>query len=187
MNINEQIKEALKRISGEQTSEFTFLAKVTSVNETDATISVDLDSDLIIEDVRLRSTIDGDNGMYAIPEIDSMVLITKIGLDDTFFVIGCAKYSKIICKGTSISLEINQENIIFNSNVLNSYLTDINKLVSKINTLESQINSLKTIFTNWIPAPNDGGAALKTAATTWSAQQITATTVNDIKDPKIKN
>jgi hypothetical protein len=85
------------------------------------------------------------------------------------------------------SISIIGESITFNDNVLNSFIADINKLVDKLNTLEDDVNSLKQAFTNWTPAPMDGGAALKIATTTWYTDTLTSTTVDDIKDEKLKN
>jgi hypothetical protein len=36
----------------------------------------------------------------------------------------------------------------------------------------NDVNSLKTVFSTWVTVPNDGGAALKLAATTWYGSTI---------------
>jgi hypothetical protein len=185
MTKDEQIKEALKAFAGKGGA-VTLLAEVTKVDEQEATITVKI-GDLTIEDVRLRSIIDGDNGLYVIPAINSMVLLLRFGAADEFMAVGFSTYDKVIIKGESISLEVNQDNIIFNNNALRSYMTDINKLVEKVNALEQDLNTLKKVFTNWVPVTYDGGAALKTASASWSEQTLTETTVDDIKDEKILN
>ena len=38
------------------------------------------------------------------------------------------------------------------------------------------ISDLQTVFNAWVPVPNDGGAALKTALATWIANSTYATT-----------
>jgi len=116
-----------------------------------------------------------------------MVLLLRFGAADEFMAVGFSTYDKVIIKGESISLEVNQDNIIFNNNALRSYMTDINKLVEKVNALEQDLNTLKKVFTNWVPVTYDGGAALKTASASWSEQTLTETTVDDIKDEKILN
>lgn len=185
MTKDEQIKTALKALTGGYKA-VTLIAQVKSVSEDEATIAVAI-GDLTIEDVRLRSIIDGDKGIYVIPEVDSMVRIIRIECSDDFQVIGYSTFTKVLIKGDNISLEINQDNIIFNENALGSYMADINKLVGKINALEQDLNTLKTVFTNWVPVTYDGGAALKTASASWSEQNITETNVDDIKDEKILN
>jgi hypothetical protein len=185
MTKDEQLRDAIKAFTGKGGA-VTLMAEVTKVNEKEATITVKI-GDLTIEDVRLRSIVDGDNGVYIIPETNSMVRLIRIEGSDEFQVIGYSTYTKVLIKGKSVSLEINQDNIIFNANALSSYMADINKLVAKINVLEQDLNSLKTAFTSWVPVVNDGGAALKTITGSWSAQTITQTVVDDIKDEKILN
>lgn len=189
MTGDEQIKQALKSFS--RTTAATMIGSVTEVDEAQAIISVDLGNGFIIDDVRLRATVDentgGDHGFYVIPKVGSMVFIIRIGPADDFVAVGFEKYDKIICKGENASFVVTNDQVIFNDNELDSYGVDINNLIDKINQLEQHVNNLKTVFTNWIPVPQDGGYSLKTAALTWAGQQITQTTVDNIKDPKILN
>jgi len=59
------------------------------------------------------------------------------------------------------------------------------KTVEQLNTIEQKINDLITVFNSWTPVPSDGGAALKTALSTWVSQTITPTTNTDIENTKI--
>jgi hypothetical protein len=59
------------------------------------------------------------------------------------------------------------------------------QLVQQINKIEQDLNSLKTVFKNWTPVSQDGGAALKAAATSWAAQQLQKTQNTDIANDKI--
>lgn len=186
MTDSERIRGLLKSIAGEKAATI-MIAEVVEIDEENAIIKAQLDEDLELEEIRLRSIIDGDNGMYVIPEVGSVVLLVRIGEDEDFMVIGCEKYNKVVIKGEEISLVISQENIIFNGNRLDSFLPDINKLVDKINKLEQQVNDLKDVFTNWTPVAQDGGAKLKLGVTSWASQKITETTKDDIKDEKILN
>ena len=69
----------------------------------------------------------------------------------------------------------------------NGGLVKVQDLTSKLNNLESDLNTLKLIFSSWSPVPSDGGAALKLAAATWYAQQLTPTTVNELENLKVKH
>ena len=69
----------------------------------------------------------------------------------------------------------------------NGGLINIEDLVSHINTIEDDINNLKTAMSGWTPTPQDGGAALKGAVTSWAGQSITKTKKSDIEDDKIKH
>jgi hypothetical protein len=42
------------------------------------------------------------------------------------------------------------------------------KLLAVAEKVDQAINDLKSVFSGWVPVPNDGGAALKTAITTWA-------------------
>lgn len=78
------------------------------------------------------------------------------------------------------------ETVTFNGGELGG-LIKIEELVTKLNTLEKDLNSLKTAFKGWTPAPQDGGAALKTAVTTWANQSITETAKSDLEDETVKH
>lgn len=57
----------------------------------------------------------------------------------------------------------------------------------RLNALEQDINTLKQVFAAWTPVTQDGGAALKGAAATWYAQQLTTTTSSQLQNPKVKH
>lgn len=185
MTGDERIKEALKGFAASAAA--TITGTVKEVDEVNATCSVDIGNNIVLEDVRLRATVNGDKGFYLIPTIDSVAFLIRIESSDEFLAVGYSEIDKVIYKGESASLEINNDQIIFNANELDSFGININSLIDRINLLEEDINSLKTVLTNWIPVPQDGGYSLKTASATWAGSQLVNTEVNDIKDPKILN
>ena len=185
MTQDEKIRDIIKGMG--RTSASTLLAKVKVIDEENATIDVEITEGLLLEGIRLRSIVDGDNGLYVIPKLDTLVLLLRIGHADDFIVIGTEHYEKIIAKGETISMVITQENITFNDNRLDSFIPDINKLTDKLNQLEGEVNDLKQVFRSWTPVIQDGGAALKLGVATWAAIDITETTKDDIKDEKILN
>lgn len=63
-------------------------------------------------------------------------------------------------------------------------LIKIEDLVNRLNILEKDVNTLKTAFNTWVTVPNDGGAALKAAAATWSGNPLTETVREDMEDTK---
>lgn len=65
-------------------------------------------------------------------------------------------------------------------------LVKVEELVKKLNAVEKDLNSLKQVFQGWVTVPQDGGAALKTAATTWATRQLTETQKSDIENEKVK-
>jgi hypothetical protein len=42
------------------------------------------------------------------------------------------------------------------------------KLLALAEKVDQELNDLKSVFSGWSPVPNDGGAALKVAVTTWA-------------------
>ena len=82
---------------------------------------------------------------------------------------------------------INAENTIVFNGGNNEGLVKVSELTEKLNNLEEDINDLKTVFSTWAPSPNDGGAALKTAAATWYASQLVKTLQSEIENTNVKH
>lgn len=86
-------------------------------------------------------------------------------------------------------LECQADKVIFNGGK-NEGLTVSPELTKRLNTIEKDLNTVKAIFAAWVPPTPptiDNGAALKTAISTWTGQQIPITMQSDIEDPKIKH
>lgn len=200
----EEIRRKLKEMAGGD--EQVFLATVKEVNEDEFTCTVETSTDIQYIDVRLRAVIDPEKkGFCFIPKLESLVLVGRIGNSNELFVALFSEIDKIIfnyledaeitfdaekifLRIKERSIEMTEEAITFNAGDKGSFATDINKLVDKMNALEQDLNDLKTVFkTSWVPAPMDGGAALKVAATTWAGKSFVKTKVDDIKDELIKH
>jgi hypothetical protein len=69
------------------------------------------------------------------------------------------------------NVTINASSVIFNDGN-NGGIPITKEVVTKLNRVEEDINTLKQAFSTWVPAPMDGGAALKGATASWSSQQI---------------
>ena len=65
-------------------------------------------------------------------------------------------------------------------------LVKVEELVKRLNAVEEDLNNLKQVFQGWTPVSQDGGATLKTAATTWATQRLTETQKSDIENEKVK-
>jgi len=139
--------------------------------------------------VRLNADINGETGVLITPKDKSYVLVGMLNPIDGMVLMFSEIESISIKLNDDISMVMDADKIEFNGSAKDSYLCDINAVKDKINALEQQLNNLKTVFsTTWIPAPMDGGAALKAAITTWATQTINPlTTVNDLKDDKIRH
>ncbi|WP_053405001.1 hypothetical protein [Persicobacter sp. CCB-QB2] len=170
-------------------SEESFIGIVKQVDEKEMVAQVEYDE--LLFDVQLRAVADSDQSCFVqVPAIGSYVVAAPVGHDKERCVLLIASVvEKVIYQGKKTSLIIDdvEEKIIFNNADKGSFMTDINELVDKLNTIERDINSLKTAFSNWVTAPNDGGAALKAITASWAGQQLTPTKVDDISDESIEH
>ena len=87
--------------------------------------------------------------------------------------------------GDDISAELTADGIVLNGGSLGG-LVKVEELTGRLNTIENDINSLKSVFTGWVPAPQDGGAALKRSVASWAGQRLTPTKRGDYENEKVK-
>lgn len=64
-------------------------------------------------------------------------------------------------------------------------LAKTNDIKTKLNNLENKMNALITAMSTWVVVPNDGGAALKTAAAGFYGSSLTLTTQADISSQTV--
>ena len=127
---------------------------------------------IVIPDVRLRaSELDDGGEMLVTPKEGSAVIVGSLSGDLSQLVV----------------LQVDHiDSIVINGGELGG-LINIEQLTEKLNAIEDDINSLKAAITNWLPVAQDGGAALKTAVSTWAGQQLTRSEKSDYEDEKIKH
>lgn len=65
-------------------------------------------------------------------------------------------------------------------------LVKVEALVERLNAIENDINSLKQALSGWTPVANDGGAALKTAISSYAGQKLTETERKNIENERVK-
>lgn len=187
MTKEEELKKGLKGLA--QVPIQTFAAKVLEVDEeNDSLTALPLDGRPRIFDVRLTSIITNQpKGFRLIPRIDSDVLIGIIGNDkDTAFLLLSYDIEKIKIDLEGIKLEVKDGVWSWNEGS-NGGLMKIDQVLSDLNSLKSDLNTLKNVFTAWVPVPQDGGAALKTAIASWSGQTFTPSQKSDWENEKIKH
>ena len=171
MDVYSDIKNKLQKICQPKGLRLYF-AEIVSIQD-DTTCTVKLEDDLQLSDVRLRSVVNSEkSGIVITPAVGSVVLVADLsgGKLSSMAVIMYSEIDKIEINGGK-----------------NGGLINIEDLVSHINTIEDDINTLKTAMSGWTPTPQDGGAALKGAVTSWAGQSITKTKKSDIEDDKIKH
>nr|DAT95361.1 MAG TPA: hypothetical protein [Caudoviricetes sp.] len=88
--------------------------------------------------------------------------------------------------GDDTSVEMTDEGVILNGGSFGG-MVEAEQLTRRINTIEQDINALKNVFSTWVTAPNDGGAALKLAAAAWAGSLLTLTRRSDYENEKVKH
>lgn len=159
------IRDAIRNIAGTP-SRSIILGYVTAVKDDtvdvqpyDETAAPLLDIDLQVGDT---------GGLVFRPEVGATVLVA-MDSDTTGFVINAGA-----------------GNININGGSLGAVVS-IEPLVEKLNVLETDLNDLRTVFNNWTPVAQDGGAALKTAVSSWASQSLTVTQTADIADDRLSH
>ncbi len=153
--------------------------EVISIDETNMTCDVKIVSRPDRFDVRLRSIIDGqDKGILIYPKIGSKVLVGIIENNpQSSFICGFSEVDKI--RLINCEIHLNGEN--------HGGIVISQKIAQEINEIKQDLNVLKTIFSGWVIVAGDGGAALKAAAATWSANQLSLVNKVDLENDKVKH
>ncbi len=168
MTTNEEIRQAFAKKYGAKP--VTVLGTVAAVDESAKTCDID-DDGLVMYGIRLQCVTDAAGGILCVPKKGAAALVVQIEGGDGWMLADCAEYEKIIINGG-----------------VNGGLIRINDLINRLNVLEKSLNDLKQVFsTTWVVAPQDGGAALKSAAANWAADTITETKAEDIEDSTVKH
>ena len=186
MHTDRQIKEAIQHLAGTHNKDEIKVVQceVESVDVDTRTCNVVTISGLAtytIENVALMSAID--DGVLILPKVGSIVIVihNKKGIK---FVSQFSEVESIVIITGDTTIEIKDGLVQFNDGSFDGFVK-IKDLVEKLNALEKDINNLKNAFTSWTPVPNDGGAALKSSAASWYAQQLQETQQSDLENTKI--
>lgn len=167
--VTEDLRSYFRHLSGVDAIPVPIFGTVTAVDEDDMSCTVaPLGEDEGIEylEVSLMSE-HSENGMYYKPVIDSLVIIAPMN-ETRYYVAMYSEIEEVWLRGSE-----------------HGGLVKVSELVDKLNNIENDINDLKTVFSTWVPVPNDGGAALKGAAATWYGAQLTPTEIADIENEKV--
>ena len=178
MDKSKEIKEAIKSIVGVPGMMFV-MGKVESVG--DETCSVKIADRIVINDVRLNASADGNADNILIkPKVGSMVLMADLS--------GGELRSLVVISFSALeSMTVKFEGEVVINGGENEGLVKVVELAEKLNAIENDINNLKSIFSSWVPVVYDGGASLKAAAASWALQSLQTTSKEDIENPKIKH
>lgn len=122
----------------------------------------------IVDDLEYYDILIGLGSVLTVPKVDTRCLIGIIENKHGAFLIDARDIEKIIFnKGDFGGLVISQE------------------VASQINELKSDLNQLKSLISNWVVSPSDGGAALRSLLTSWSNSQLKAVEKTQLESKQI--
>lgn len=183
MDIYGQIAQTIKKM-GAAHGVILFSADVKSVDGDTCTLII---GSLELTDVRLRAVVNSENDKIVVtPKAGSRVLAADMsgGSYRDLVVLSYSEIEKVEVVIEQTTCTIDKDGIVMNGGN-NGGLVNIDDLVAHINAIENDINNLKTALSVWIPAPNDGGLALKNSIATWFGTPIAKTQKSDFEDTKI--
>jgi len=164
--ISDIIKDIVKKVVPVQL----FPATVKSVDK-ERCVAV-LSFDGIEVEARLRASInDKVEGFVIYPAIGSSVLAALIGNQAANLVV----------------MHVSEVDDILMLDGKNEGVVKVKELVSDLQALQKDLNTLKMVFQAWVPAPSDGGAVLKSAASGWAAQSLGLSNKEKLMNEKIKH
>jgi hypothetical protein len=165
-----KIAEYIKNLADNGDEIYAKVCKVDMVDTNNRTCDVSpLDGSAKIYDVRLQADIGGSKGFLIVPVKGSRVIVNWINKNAAF---------------VALTYDIDSVNLRGDSF---GGLIKIEDLVNRLNAVEKDLNNIKTAFKTWVTVPNDGGAALKTAAASWYGQQLNLTKKKDLENTKVKH
>lgn len=163
-----ELGETLSRIAGGRSTTL-YQGVVTHVSDLTCEVSID---GLSVPDVRLRASTQVDGAQLLLrPAVGSVVIVgTLTGDLDHLVVLSMDQAKEVVINGGELG-----------------GLIKVEELTSRFNALERDVNQLKQILSAWTPIPNDGGASLKGAVSSWAGRQLTLTKRGDYEDEKVKH
>lgn len=191
-----EIETAVRKLAGtfELDIPSVTIGVVKSVDENAATCVVTVTNGVDVPNVRLQAAVC--DGLLILPVVGSDVVIMS-SVQNTPFVVLYSDIDKLYLQVGDSSLTVfnkpqsGGQEIRFNDGKFGGLITLIDPnnpdggVLARINKLEDDLNKIKTAFATWTPAPNDGGAALKSVASDWAAEMLVRTTKSDIEDKLI--
>ena len=101
---------------------------------------------------------------------------------------GCSFHSPgaVSRRSKAVCVVVDENGVTMNGGKLGG-MVKVEDITTRLNLIEKDINNLKTVFTSWVPTPQDGGAALKSSVASWAGKQLTLSQRGDYEDSKVKH
>ena len=186
------IQKLIKQLADAQpATDNVFWGVVKKVSEQRLVCEVEPFEGATVLDVRLVADIQNP-GMICIPKIDSVVGVVMENENAGFIALHSqiAQIKVNLLKGFEGSLKkdlkLDVEGEIKLNDGSNGGLVKITELKNELAKVNQAIQKILNLFSNWTPSSNDGGAALKTLATS-TLTGVQFPDYKNIENPKIKH
>lgn len=135
--------------------------------------------------VNLQANQGADFGLCLFPEKGSFVVVGFVADGAAGVVLLTERIESAEIVIGDISAVIDKSAVSFNGGRLGG-LVKVEDLTTRLNLIENSVNDLKNIIAAWVPVTQDGGAALKSAITSWAASPLAVTARSDYENEKVK-
>lgn len=162
------------------------LCTVTAVDAAARTVDCEpLDESAPLLGVNLQANQGLTSGMVLIPKVGSYVIVALMndGVNGCVIATEEVESAEIVIGETSVL--VTEDGIVLNGGNLGG-MVKVEALTSRINNIENDLNTLKEVFAKWVPAPQDGGAALKGVISSWASETLVLTERGDYENEKVK-
>jgi hypothetical protein len=180
-----QITDAIRAIGKADVYEI-YSGDVHSVNETELTIAVKLNEDVIISGVQLKATIAGDQGFYVVPKNGSHVKIARLDGGVNYSLLQASDIDKLVFKIGNATFVADENQIVMNGGHHHG-MVKVSELTQKLNALENKVNELIGLCKSMTVALAPSGTYPLGTNFFASVQNLQTTSQNDIENPNVKH
>lgn len=178
------IQDAIRELGKADAFEI-YTGTVEAVDENQKTIDVKLNEAVIVPDVRLRMSLEGDEGFYVVPRKGSYVSIAELEGGVEYCLLQASEVDKVLLKIGNTTMAIDKDGVVYNGGQ-NKGLVKVVQLTQKINALEDKVNQLITTLMSVQVALAPAGV-FPFAPIFASVQPLPPTQQADIENDKIKH
>ena len=180
------IREIIRSIADTNSKTRLVVGSVKAIDHEARTCDVNpIDESAPILGVNLQANQGSTVGVVVWPKLGSFVVVALYDDYEAGVVVLTDVIDRYDIKVGDMSLSLSAQGIVMNEGALGG-LVKVVELTQRLNTIEQDLNSLKTAFSAWVPVAQDGGAALKTAVSTWATSTLTPTQRSDIENQNVK-
>jgi hypothetical protein len=178
------IQDAIRQLGKADAFEI-YSGTVVAIDENQKTIDVQLNENVIVPNVRLRMSLEGDEGFYPIPRKDSYVSIAELEGGVEYCLLQCSEIDKVLLKISNTTMAIDKDGVVYNGGQ-HKGLVKVVQLTQKINALETKVNQLISTLQSVQVALAPAGV-FPFAPIFASVQPLSTTQQSDIENTKIKH